>query len=72
MPKFVNKTTINLCTLLGLIACGVFIVYGFQRQIFTSQDALRSFVSCPPARLSPAAWRCPRTPITATSPQITP
>lgn len=44
MPKFVNKTTINLCTLLGLIACGVFIVYGFQRQIFTSQDALRSFV----------------------------
>lgn len=44
MPKFVNKTTINLCTLLGLVACGVFIVYGFQRQIFTSQDALRSFV----------------------------
>ena len=43
MPKFVNKTTINLCTLLGLVACGVFIVYGFQRQIFTSQDALRSF-----------------------------
>ena len=44
MPKFVTKTTINLCTLLGLVACGVFIVYGFQRQIFTSQDALRSFV----------------------------
>ena len=44
MPKFVNKTTINVFTLLGLIACGVFIVYGFQRQIFTSQDALRSFV----------------------------
>lgn len=44
MPKFINKTTINLCTLLGLVACGVFIVYGFQRQIFTSQDALRSFV----------------------------
>ena len=44
MPKFVNKTTINLCTLLGLIACGWFIVYGFQKQLFTSQDALRSFV----------------------------
>ena len=44
MPKFVNKTTINVFTLLGLIACGVFIFYGFQQQIFTSQDALRSFV----------------------------
>ena len=44
MPKFVNKTTINVFTLLGLIACGVFIFYGFKQQIFTSQDALRSFV----------------------------
>ena len=44
MPKFVNKTTIHVFTLLGLIACGVFIFYGFQQQIFTSQDALRSFV----------------------------
>ena len=43
MPKFVNKTTINVFTLLGLIACGVFIFYGFKQQIFTSQDALRSF-----------------------------
>lgn len=44
MPKFVNKTTINVFTLLSLIACGVFIFYGFKQQIFTSQDALRSFV----------------------------
>ncbi len=44
MPKFVNKTTINVFTLLGLIACGVFIFYGFKQQIFTSQAALRSFV----------------------------
>ena len=44
MPKFVNKTTINAFTLLGLIACGAFIFYGFKQQIFTSQDALRSFV----------------------------
>ena len=44
MPKYINKTAINFCTLLGVAACIGFIVYGFQNHLFTSQEALHSFV----------------------------
>lgn len=35
---------INLCTLTGLIFCILFIIYGIQSHIFTSSEALNSFL----------------------------
>lgn len=42
-----NKTTaviMNLCTGIGLIVTTVFIIYGIQSKIFTSQEALGQFL----------------------------
>lgn len=44
MPKYINKTTINLCSAIGVILCVLFVIYGLRYGIFTSQDALRKFV----------------------------
>lgn len=44
MPKYINKTTINLCSAVGVVLCVLFVIYGLQHQLFTSQDALRQFV----------------------------
>ena len=44
MPKYINKTAINFCTVLGAVFCILFVVYGLQHRLFTSQEALRSFV----------------------------
>ena len=44
MPKYINKTAINFCTVLGAAFCILFVVYGLQHRLFTSQEALRSFV----------------------------
>ena len=44
MPKLFNKTAVNFCTVLGAVFCVLFVFYGFQHRLFTSQEALRSFV----------------------------
>lgn len=44
MPRYINKNAINFCTLLGCGFCLLFVVYGFQHRLFTSQEALESFV----------------------------
>ena len=44
MPKYINKTAINFCTVLGAVFCILFVVYGLQHRLFTSQEALKSFV----------------------------
>ena len=44
MPKFINKTTINICSAVGVVLCVLFVAYGLKHQLFTSQDALRQFV----------------------------
>ena len=44
MPKYINKTAINLCSAVGVALCVLFVVYGLRYGIFTSQDALRQFV----------------------------
>ena len=55
MPKHLNKNAINFCTLLGVVCCVLFVGYGLQQQLFTSQEALRSFVEgCGP--LGPAMF----------------
>lgn len=46
MPKYINKTTINLCSAVGVVLCVLFVIYGLQHQLFTSQDALRQFDGC--------------------------
>lgn len=44
MPCFLNKTTVRLTTVLGLLFCGLFVFYGLRRGLFTSQEALRTFI----------------------------
>ena len=44
MPSFLNKTTVCLITALGLLFCGLFVWYGLCHGLFTSQEALRTFV----------------------------
>ena len=44
VPKFLNKTTVHLITALGLTFCGLFVCYGLRCGLFTSQEALRTFV----------------------------
>jgi uncharacterized membrane protein YdjX (TVP38/TMEM64 family) len=44
MPKYINKTAINFCTVLGGLFCVLFVIYGLQQRLFTSQEALQSFV----------------------------
>ena len=45
MPKYINKNAINFCTLLGVVFCVLFVLYGFQHRLFTSEDALRAFIA---------------------------
>ena len=45
MPKYINKNAINFCTVLGAVFCVLFVIYGFQHRIFTSQEALQTFVA---------------------------
>lgn len=48
MPNCVNvnaKALLNLCTVLGLIGCALLVVYGWQHQLFTSQEALRAYIT---------------------------
>lgn len=45
MPRYLNKTAINFCTILGCVFCVLFVVYGLQQRIFTSQEALETFVA---------------------------
>lgn len=45
MPRYINKSAINFCTVLGAVFCVLFVLYGFQQRIFTSQEALESFVA---------------------------
>ncbi len=45
MPKYINKNAINFCTVLGALFCVLFVIYGFQQRIFTSQEALERFVA---------------------------
>lgn len=45
MPKYFNRTAINLCTAAGLVFCALFVVYGLQNHIFTSQEALQAFIA---------------------------
>lgn len=44
MPRYFNKSAINFCTIMGCVFCVLFVVYGLQQRIFTSQEALKSFV----------------------------
>ena len=44
MPCILNKTTVRLITLLGLLFCGLFVCYGLRHGLFTSQEDLRTFV----------------------------
>lgn len=44
MPKYFNKSAINFCTIMGCVFCILFVGYGLQQRIFTSQEALKSFV----------------------------
>ena len=43
-PAFLSKTTVHLTTALGLFFCGLFVWYGLRHGLFTSQEALRTFV----------------------------
>ena len=43
-PAFLSKTTVHLTTALGLLFCGLFVWYGLRHGLFTSQEALRTFV----------------------------
>lgn len=45
MPKYINRTAINFCTVLGAAFCVLFVVYGLQHRLFTSQEALQTFVN---------------------------
>lgn len=45
MPKYFNKTAINFCTVLGAGFCVLFVLYGLQHRLFTSQEALHTFVA---------------------------
>lgn len=46
MPKRVNaKLFLNLCTAVGLLGCALLIVYGWRHQLFTSQEALRAYIT---------------------------
>ena len=45
MPKSYAKSVMNLCTVVGLIFCGLFIWYGLRHELFTSQEALRTFIA---------------------------
>lgn len=44
MPKYINKRVLHLCSGLGAGLCAAFVIYGFHRGIFTSQEALEHFV----------------------------
>ncbi len=44
MPKYLNKSVLNFCTLLGCGFCLLFVAYGLHQRLFTSQEALRAFV----------------------------
>ena len=44
VPGFLNKTTVHLTTALGLLFCGLFVWYGLRHGLFTSQEALRTFM----------------------------
>lgn len=39
------RTLLNLCTLTGLVGCALLVAYGWRHQLFTSQDALRAYIS---------------------------
>ena len=41
MPKLFNKTAVNFCTVLGAVFCVLFVFYGFQHRLFTSQDVYK-------------------------------
>jgi uncharacterized membrane protein YdjX (TVP38/TMEM64 family) len=43
-PKYLTKATINACTVLGLICCALFVCFGLQNHLFTSQEALHAFI----------------------------
>lgn len=45
MPKYFNRTAVHLCTAAGLVFCALFVVYGLQHHIFTSQAALQAFIA---------------------------
>ena len=40
-----TKTLLNTVTLAGLCACVLLMVYAWQHQLFTNQDALRSYIA---------------------------
>ncbi|WP_091129103.1 TVP38/TMEM64 family protein [Oscillibacter sp. PC13] len=44
MPRYINKAAINFCTLMGAGFCVLFVLYGLQHRLFTSQEALQSFM----------------------------
>lgn len=42
--RLTTRTLLNLCTLVGLLCCALLVFYGWQHQLFTSQEALRRFI----------------------------
>lgn len=46
MENRVNaKALLNLCTAAGLIGCALLVLYGWQHQLFTSQEALQTYIT---------------------------
>lgn len=45
MSKRMTKTLLNAATLAGLALCAALVIYGWQHQLFTSQDALRTYIA---------------------------
>ena len=43
--RVTTKVLLNLCTVAGLIGCALLVLYGWQHQLFTSQEALQAYIT---------------------------
>lgn len=41
----ITKRTIQICSILSLVGCMIFAVYAFHQHLFTSQEALQTYIS---------------------------
>jgi len=45
MSVNIVKKTIQICSILSLVGCILFAIYGYQQHLFTSQEALQTYIS---------------------------